>query len=87
MGIYKIYTPIRINQQLLDVLVVEHDHSLLLLNSEGVRCLWPTKLLLAPLPLEPRAASSLLLTILICPCVRLAYRLPPYRFNNLSSVR
>jgi hypothetical protein len=77
----------RINEQQLEVLMMEHEHFLMLLNSEGVRYLWQTKLLLASLPLEPHASRSLLLTILICPCVGLACRLHPYRFNNHSSVR
>lgn len=87
MDIYKIYMPVLINEQLFEVLMMEHDHSLVLLNSEGVRYSWQTKLLLASLPLEPHASRGLLLTILICPCVRLASPLHPYRFNNQSSVR
>jgi hypothetical protein len=87
MDIYKVYMPVLLNEQLFEVLMMEHDHSLVLLNSEGVRYSWQTKLLLASLPLEPHASRSLLLTILICPCVQLAYPLHPYRFNNQSSVR
>jgi hypothetical protein len=69
MDIYKMYMRMRINEQQLEVLMKEHEHSLVLLNSEGVRYLWQTKLLLASLPVEPHASRSLLLTILICSCV------------------
>lgn len=87
MDIYKIYMLILINEQLFEVLMMEHDHSVVLLNSERVTYSWQTKLLLASLPLEPHASRSLLRTILICPYVRLAYPLHPYRYNNQSSVR
>jgi hypothetical protein len=87
MDIYKIYMHVLINAQQFEVVVMEHDHFLLLLNSEGAGYSWQTKLLLASLSLEPHASRSLLLTILICPCVLLAYPLHPYRFNNQSSVR